>query len=168
MKSHQIFNSKKFLKTTACKRAYTVLKHMRILLKDPWIVTILNFCKLCGPPRLSSRTPLRVHKPRLRTYVLDDGWCNQVVLRNVSRVWPLWSEKRVPAKWKMRAGNNNCAMAFDDEPFSCACALIFLCKLLTFQPAEPKKQHTKNIGSIFMYMRVTIPGTPGSKGVWLL
>ncbi len=48
--------------------------------------------------------------------------------------------------------------------FLCSC-LIFLCKFLTFQLAEPKKQHTKNIGSIFMYMRVTIPGTPGN---WLL
>ena len=41
--------------------------------------------------------------------------------------------------------------------------LNFLCKLLTFQLSEPKKQHTKNIGSIFMFMRVTIPGIPGNR-----
>jgi hypothetical protein len=63
----------------------------------------------------------------------------------------------------MRAGSNNCETAYDDEPCSCARALIFLCKLLTFQLAEPKKQHTKNIGSIFMFMRVTIPGIPGNR-----
>jgi hypothetical protein len=46
--------------------------------------------------------------------------------------------------------------------FLCSC-LNFLCKFLAFQLAEPKKQHTKNISSIIMYMRVTIPGTPGIK-----
>ncbi len=45
--------------------------------------------------------------------------------------------------------------------FLCLC-LNFLCRLLTFQLGEPKKKkHTKNIVSIFMYMRLTIPGTPG-------
>jgi hypothetical protein len=51
--------------------------------------------------------------------------------------------------------------AYDDEPYFCARALIFLRECLTFQLAEPKKQHTKNISSIFMYMSVTIPGTTG-------
>ncbi len=80
-------------------------------------------------------------------------------------------------KWKTHAGKvkNACRQSEKCAPgttivdsiwwramFLCLW-LNFLYKFLTFQLAEPKKQHTKNNSSIFMNMRVTIPGTAGKK-----
>jgi hypothetical protein len=49
--------------------------------------------------------------------------------------------------------------AYDDKPCSCACALIF-CQFFKFSTGRAQKATLKKL---FMYMRVTIPGTPGRK-----